>query len=53
MCLTVEGMGGLSNHWSGAVYQGGCLICEELVAKYWGESRDSGYLHTSQHIQAI
>ena len=53
LCLTGDGKGGLSHHRSGAVYKGDCLICEEQVAKYWGESGDSGYCRTSQHIKAI
>ena len=53
LCLTGDGKGGLHHHRSGAVYQGECLICGEQVAKYWGESGDSGYLRTSQHLVAI
>ena len=53
LCLTGDGKGGLRHHRSGAVYRGDCLICGEEVARYWGESGDSGYLRTSQHVVAI
>ena len=35
------------------MYRGDCLICEEEMARYWGESGNSGYLRTSQHVMAI
>ena len=50
LCLTGDGKGGLRHHRSGAVYRGDCLICGEEVARYWGESGDSGYLRTSRHV---
>jgi hypothetical protein len=53
LCLTGEGKGGLYHHRSGAVYRGDCLLCGELVARYWGESGDSGYCRTLQHLAAI
>ena len=53
LCLTGEGQGGLHHHKSGAVYQGECLLCGDLVAKYWGESGDSAYCRTLQHQRAI
>ena len=53
LCLTGDGKGGLRHHRSGAVYKGDCLLCGEEVARYWGESGDSGYHRTSQHVTAI
>ena len=53
LCLTGEGKGGLYHHRSGAVYRGDCLLCGEQVARYWGESGDSGYCRTLQHVSAI
>ena len=53
LCLTADGKVGLHYHRSSVVYRGECLICGEQVAKYWGESGDSGYLRTSQHLVAI
>ena len=56
LCLTGEGKGGLHHHVhhrSGAVYQGECLLCGDLVAKYWGESGDSAYCRTLQHQKSI
>ena len=44
LCITGDGNGGLRHHRSGAVYKGDCLLCGEEVARYWGESGDSGYL---------
>ena len=67
ICLS-GGRGGLTHHRSGAVYSGDCLICgeEEVgetglggrrrtvpVAGYWGESGDSGYTRTKEHIDSI
>ena len=36
-----KGKGGLSHHWSGAVYSGECKFCQQMVdgikeAAYWG-----------------
>ena len=53
LCLTGGGKGGLHHHRSGAVYEGECLLCGDLVAKYWGESGDSAYCRTLQHQKAI
>jgi hypothetical protein len=53
LCLSGDGQGGLRHHRSGAVYRGDCLICGDLVARYWGESGDSGYCRTLQHVAAI
>ena len=53
LCLTGEGKGELHHHRSGAVYQGECLLCGDLVAKYWGESGESAYCQTLQHQKAI
>ena len=53
LCLTGEGKGGLHHHRSGAVYQGECLLCGDLVAKYWGESGDSAYCRALQHQKSI
>ena len=35
------------------MYKGDCLLCGKEVARYSGESGDSGYLRTSQHVVAI
>ena len=53
LCLSGDGQGGLRHHRSSAVYCGDCLICGDLVARYWGESGDSGYCRTLQHMAAI
>ena len=53
LCLTGDGKGGLRHHRSGAVYRGDCLLCGVLVARYWGESGDSGYCRTHQHVSAV
>ena len=53
LCLSGDGQGGLRHHRSGAVYRGDCLFCGEVVARYWGESGDSGYCRTLQHVAAI
>ena len=61
LCLSGE-RGGLRHHRSGAVYRGDCLLCGEEegeggksvpVARYWGESGDSGYARTRDHIDGI
>ena len=61
LCLSGE-RGGLRHHRSGAVYQGDCHLCGEEegeggkavpVATYWGESGDSGYTRTREHVDAI
>ena len=61
LCLFGE-RGGLRHHRSGAVYQGDCHLCGEEegeggkavpVATYWGESGDSGYTRTREHVDAI
>ena len=48
-----DGLGGLKHHRSGAVYRGDCLMCGDLVARYWGESGDSGYCRTLSHVAAV
>ena len=61
LCLTGDGKGGLHHHRSGAVYSGVCRLCGDTVsgggetatARYWGESGDSGYCRTKQHVQSI
>ena len=53
LCLTGNGKGGLHHHRSGAVYSGKCKLCGGEVASYWGESGDSAYCRTHQHIDAI
>ena len=53
LCLTGDGLGGLKHHRSGAVYRGDCLLCGDLVARYWGESGDSGYCRTLSHVAAV
>ena len=68
LCLTGDGKGGLRHHRSGAVYRGDCLVCGVTVnndgpgpgpspggpvAQYWGESGDSGYCRTHQHVAAV
>ena len=54
LCLSGDGRGGgLHHHRSGAVYKGECKLCGDLVSRYWGESGDSGYCRTLQHLKAI
>ena len=53
LCLTGDGKGGLHHHRSGAVYSGKCKLCGGEVASYWGESGDSAYCRTHQHLEAI
>ena len=53
LCLSGDGQGGLRHHRSSAVYCGDFLICGDLVARYWGESGESGYCRTLQHMAAI
>ena len=53
LCNTGEGRGGLRHHRSGAVYRGDCTLCGERVARYWGESGDSGYTRTLQHVSVV
>ena len=53
-----KGKGGLSHHWSGAVYSGEYKFCQQRVdgskeAAYWGESGDSGYCRTLEHRDAV
>ena len=55
-----KGKGGLSHHWSGAVYSGEYKFCQQRVdgskeAAYWGESEsgDSGYCRTLEHRDAV
>ena len=52
LCLSGDGTG-LHHHRSGAVYRGECKLCGVLVSHYWGESGDSGYCRTLQHLKAI
>ena len=54
LCLTGEGKGGNHHHRSGAVYKGECKHCGDTVtARYWGESGNSVYCRTRQHVQNI
>ena len=53
LCLTGYGKGGLHHHRSGAVYSSKCKFCGGDIASYWGESGDSAYCRTHQHLDAI